>query len=232
VQTPSRLPFPLINTIRAARRSEEPESLNAIRSARIAGQAPIEHSLLPVTAQRPLSALKPTAASAIVHEANNLDCLLLLRRRKHNFCLTGASVEQLHVPPKGGGLAESVGRHHMSASLPVTGGAMGTSPNAPGANSLDTALSSGGVGNAQKCPLLGPNAAIDREEAMVDKSIRLICRGADLSNPPGYRKRSRTSEADPSSKESRDAADVTARDAAAACDYAILVPHENRSSRE
>jgi hypothetical protein len=66
----------------------------------------------------------------------------------------------------------------MSAGLPVTGGAIGTSPNAPGTNSLGTALSSGGVGNGpQKGALLGTNAAIDREEAKVDKSIRSICRG-------------------------------------------------------
>jgi hypothetical protein len=66
----------------------------------------------------------------------------------------------------------------MSTGLSVTGGAMGTSPSAPGTNALGTALSSGGVGNGpQKGPLLGTNAAIDREEAKVDQSIRSICRG-------------------------------------------------------
>jgi hypothetical protein len=71
-----------------------------------------------------------------------------------------------------------MGSHHSSAGLPVTGGAFGTSPNAPGTNSLDTALSSNAVGNGpQKGPLLGTNPAIDREEAKVDKMIASICRG-------------------------------------------------------
>jgi hypothetical protein len=62
--------------------------------------------------------------------------------------------------------------------MPVTGGAIGTSPGAPGTNSLGTALSSSGVGNGtQKGPLLGTNPAIDREEAKVDKMIGSICRG-------------------------------------------------------
>jgi hypothetical protein len=75
---------------------------------------------------------------------------------------------------RGGGM----GSHHGSAGLPVTGGAFGTSPNAPGTNSLGTALSSNDVGNGpQKGPLLGTNPAIDREEAKVDKMIGSICRG-------------------------------------------------------
>src|ERR1700692_4177213 len=70
------------------------------------------------------------------------------------------------------------GMHHPSAGMPVTGGAFGTNPNAPGTNSLGTALSSNGVGNGpQKGPLLGTNSAIDREDARVEKSIRSICRG-------------------------------------------------------
>jgi hypothetical protein len=75
----------------------------------------------------------------------------------------------------GGGMG---GMHHSSGGLSVTGGAAGTSPAAPGTNSLGTALSSGGGGNGpQKGPLLGSNAAVDREEAKVDKSLRSICRG-------------------------------------------------------
>jgi hypothetical protein len=72
----------------------------------------------------------------------------------------------------------SMGSHHSSAGLPVTGGAFGTSPNAPGTNSLGTALSSNAVGNGpQKGPLLGTNPAIDLEEAKVAKMIGSICRG-------------------------------------------------------
>ena len=71
--------------------------------------------------------------------------------------------------------ARGGGSHHSSAG--VTGGASGTSPATPGTNSLGTALSSSGVGNAQKGPLLGTNPAIDRDEARVNKMIGSICRG-------------------------------------------------------
>jgi hypothetical protein len=70
---------------------------------------------------------------------------------------------------RGGG-----GSHHSSA----TGGASGSNAGAPGTNSAGTALSSGGGGNgAQKGPLLGTNAVVDREDAKVDKMIKSICRG-------------------------------------------------------
>jgi hypothetical protein len=72
---------------------------------------------------------------------------------------------------RGGG---GMGSHHSS----ITGGAFGTAPATPGANSLGTALSSSGAGNGpMKGPLLGTNPAIDREEAKVDKMIGSICRG-------------------------------------------------------
>ncbi len=76
---------------------------------------------------------------------------------------------------RGGGM----GSHHSAASSkPVTGGAFGTSPGAPGTNSLGTALASNAVGNGpQKGPLLGTSPAIDREEAKVNKMIASICRG-------------------------------------------------------
>lgn len=77
---------------------------------------------------------------------------------------------------RGGG--GGMGGMHASTGMSVTGGAAGTSPAAPGTNSLGTALSSGGRGNGpQKGPLLGSNAAVDHEEARVDKSLRSICRG-------------------------------------------------------
>ena len=65
--------------------------------------------------------------------------------------------------------------HSMSV---MGGGAFGTSAAAPGTNSLGTALSSSGTGNApMKGPLLGTSPGIDREEAKVDKMIGGICRG-------------------------------------------------------
>ncbi len=78
---------------------------------------------------------------------------------------------------RAGGMAGgmgSIGSHHSA----VTGGALGTSPAAPGTNSLGTALSSGGAGRAQKGPPLGTgNPAVDREDARVGKMVRSICRG-------------------------------------------------------
>jgi len=76
---------------------------------------------------------------------------------------------------RGGG----TGSHHSTGgSKPITGGAFGTNPAAPGTNSLGTALSSNGVGNGpQKGPLIGTSPAIDREEAKVNKMIASICRG-------------------------------------------------------
>jgi hypothetical protein len=79
---------------------------------------------------------------------------------------------------RGGGGGGMGGMHHSSGGLSVTGGAAGTSPAAPGTNSLGTALSSDGGGNGpQKDPLFGSNATVDREEAKVDKSLQSICRG-------------------------------------------------------
>jgi len=68
-----------------------------------------------------------------------------------------------------------MGSHHSS----TTGGAFGTSPTAPGTNSLGTALSSsGGSGAAEKGPALGTgNPAVDREDARVARMVESICRG-------------------------------------------------------
>jgi hypothetical protein len=65
----------------------------------------------------------------------------------------------------------------MGSHGSVTGGAFGTSPTAPGTNSLGTALSSSGTAHPMKGPALGTDPAIDREEAKVDKMIGSICRG-------------------------------------------------------
>ena len=70
---------------------------------------------------------------------------------------------------RGGGM----GSHHAA----VTGGASGTSPAAPGTNSLGTALPSSGVGKPMKGALLGTSPAIDREEAKVEKMLNSVCRG-------------------------------------------------------
>jgi hypothetical protein len=61
--------------------------------------------------------------------------------------------------------------------MPMTGGALGTTAAAPGTNSLGTAVSSSGTERPMKGPLLGTDAAIDREEAKVDKMVGSICRG-------------------------------------------------------
>jgi hypothetical protein len=78
----------------------------------------------------------------------------------------------------GGGMGGmgGMGLHHSS----VTGGAFGSSPAAPGTNSLGTALSSGsgGAGGPTKGPALGTgNPAVDREDAQVAKQVESICRG-------------------------------------------------------
>jgi hypothetical protein len=67
-----------------------------------------------------------------------------------------------------GGMGTGMSSSHMSA----TGGAFGTSA---AANSLSTALPSTGAGRPIKGPLLGTSAAIDREDAKVEKNS--ICRG-------------------------------------------------------
>lgn len=60
----------------------------------------------------------------------------------------------------------------------LTGGALGTSAATPGTNALGTALSSSGSGNGPtKGPLLGTSAAIDREEAKLNRVMGSICRG-------------------------------------------------------
>ena len=74
----------------------------------------------------------------------------------------------------GGGMGGGMGMHHSS----TTGGAAGTSPTAPGTNSLGTALSSGGASGAQKGPPLGTgDPAVDREDARVAKMVQSICHG-------------------------------------------------------
>jgi hypothetical protein len=64
--------------------------------------------------------------------------------------------------------------HHSS----TTGGAFGTSPTAPGTNSVGTALSSSGTGSMEKGPALGTgDPATDQEDRKVAKIVESICRG-------------------------------------------------------
>jgi hypothetical protein len=77
---------------------------------------------------------------------------------------------------RGGGMG-SMGTGMSSSHMSATGGAFGTSAAAPGTNSLGTALSSTGAGRPMKGPPLSTSAAIDREDAKVDKMINSICRG-------------------------------------------------------
>jgi hypothetical protein len=71
------------------------------------------------------------------------------------------------------------GMGSMGSHMSMMGGSLGTSAATPGTNSLGTALpSSGTVGHAMKGPLLGTNAAIDQEDARVEKMLEgSICRG-------------------------------------------------------
>jgi hypothetical protein len=71
-----------------------------------------------------------------------------------------------------------MGMSHMgSPPTGIGGGSFGTSPYAPGTNSLGTALPSSGMGKPIKGPLLGTSPAVDREEAEVEKMLGSICRG-------------------------------------------------------
>ena len=65
---------------------------------------------------------------------------------------------------------------HMSMA---GGGALGTSAATPGTNALGTALpSSGGGGHVMSGPPLGTDAAIDKEDARLEKRLEgSICRG-------------------------------------------------------
>jgi hypothetical protein len=71
-----------------------------------------------------------------------------------------------------------MGMSHMTGAASIgAGGSFGTSPYAPGTNSLGTALSSSGTGRPMKGPLLGTSPAVDQEEAKVEKMLGSICRG-------------------------------------------------------
>lgn len=71
-----------------------------------------------------------------------------------------------------------MGISHMTGTAQIgAGGSFGTSPSAPGTNSLGTALSSSGMGKPMKGPPLGTSPAVDREEAKVEKMLGSICRG-------------------------------------------------------
>lgn len=71
-----------------------------------------------------------------------------------------------------GGMHGGLGMAHSSS----TGGAFGTSPAAPGTNSLGTALSGGGSA-AVGVSLGTGSAAADREDRKAEQMINSICRG-------------------------------------------------------
>ena len=76
---------------------------------------------------------------------------------------------------RGGGGGGMGGMHHSSS---ITGGAAGTSPTAPGTNSLGTALSSSGTGGAGKGAALGTgDPAVEQEDRKAARMISSICRG-------------------------------------------------------
>jgi hypothetical protein len=65
-----------------------------------------------------------------------------------------------------------------SHSMSMTGGEFGTSAARPGTNSLGTALPSDVGGHPMKGDPLGTSAAIDREDARLQKMLEgSICRG-------------------------------------------------------
>jgi hypothetical protein len=72
----------------------------------------------------------------------------------------------------GGGMG---GMHHSSSTA---GGAAGTSPAAPGTNSLGTALSSSGTGGVGKGVALGTgDPAVEQEDRKAARMISSICKG-------------------------------------------------------
>jgi hypothetical protein len=92
--------------------------------------------------------------------------------------LAGIAVLPADAALARGGGGGSHSSSHSSMSSVTVGGAAGTSPTAPGTNSLGTALSNGpGNGIKSRGPELGANPAVDREEKQVDKAIGSICRG-------------------------------------------------------
>jgi hypothetical protein len=77
-----------------------------------------------------------------------------------------------------GGMGGGMGMSHMGSAQSIgAGGSFGARINAPGTNSLGTALPSSGVGKPMKGALLGTSPAIDREEAKVEKMLGSVCRG-------------------------------------------------------
>jgi hypothetical protein len=59
-----------------------------------------------------------------------------------------------------------------------TGGLFGTSPAAPGTNSSGTALSSSGMGSAERGPALGTgDPAVEAEDRKAERMIGSVCRG-------------------------------------------------------
>jgi hypothetical protein len=82
----------------------------------------------------------------------------------------------------GRGSGGGMGGHHSASTMPstmtpMTGGASGASPAAPGTNSSGTALSTSGGGMAGGPELGTGNASVDREDRKVERMLSSICKG-------------------------------------------------------
>jgi hypothetical protein len=90
-------------------------------------------------------------------------------------CVVLATLLPAAAFSRGGGGGGMGGMHHSSST---TGGAAGTSPAAPGTNSLGTALSSSGTGGVGKGVALGTgDPAVEQEDRKAARMISSICRG-------------------------------------------------------
>jgi hypothetical protein len=96
-------------------------------------------------------------------------------------CVLLAALFSAAADARGGGMGGGMGGMHGGLGMAHSssmGGAFGTSPAAPGTNSLGTALSGGGSGMAQRGAALGTGSpAVDREDRKAAAMVNSICRG-------------------------------------------------------